>query len=666
MSHSSVIRLLALWLVLVVPIALHPVVAQVSEAETLASDSPRETAAGNTFLAPEGWTIEVRGRAVLLRPPEDGSAIALVDVEAEDGDAAVEAAWRESGLALNRPLKLAVDDTAVDGWEQMRSYSYEVSPNERRVVWASARLFEGTWTVMLSEFALADFDRRRGQVGLIGSSLLPKGRSRESFAGRTAHVLDEARLAQLVAFVQDTQRELQVPGVALGIVQNGDVVLAEGYGVREIAKPEPVDGDTLFMVASNTKAMTTLMLARLVDAGRVAWDTPVVEVMPGFALGDAQTTRQVQIQHLVCACTGLPRQDAEWILEFADKTPESTVAALAGMQPTTDFGDLFQYSNPLAAAGGFVGGHVLHPELPLGEAYDRAMQEHVFDPLGMRRTTFDFDEAMQGNYATGHGQDFDARISLAIMDMNPSIVPVRPTGGAWSNVDDMLRYVQFELDRGVLPDGTRHVSEAALLERREPKVAMGKDTDYGMGLMVDSTWGVPVVHHGGSMIGFKSGMLWLPDHGVGMVLLTNSDEGGYMASRTMTRRLLEILFDGEPQAQAQMASQIDEMRAWREAERARVEVPADPGEADKLAPAYRNDLLGGLTVTRDGERTVFDFGEWSSEVVSRRNDDGTLSFVLAEPGAIGWQFVVADEGDRRRLVTRSAQHEYVLEEVAPE
>lgn len=633
-------------------------------AETLDADTPRQTAQGAGFVVPQGWTVQTRGQATLLSPPEAGSTIALVDVELDDADAAIEAAWGLAGLALEWPVKVAVDQPGADGWEQQRMVDYTVPQNAWRIVWAHARRFEGRWTVALTDFSMPDYDRRRGQVGLIFSSLLPPGRERESFAGRTAQVLDEARLAQLSAFVQEAQRALQVPGVALGIVQNGETVLAEGYGVREIGRPEPVDSDTLFMIASNTKAMTTLLLARLVDQGRVQWETPVTAIMPDFRLGDAETTGKVQIQHLVCACTGLPRQDSEWILEFAEATPETAVAALAGMQPSTEFGALYQYSNPLAAAGGFIGAHALHPELPFGEAYDRAMQEHVFDPLGMRRTTFDFDTAMQGNHAAGHGQDFEAQVRLAIMDMNHSIVPVRPTGGAWSNVDDMLRFVQFELDRGLLPDGTRHVSEAALLERREPKVAVGSDTTYGMGLMLDRTWGVPAVFHGGSMIGYKSQMIWLPEHDVGLVLLTNADEGGYLTGRPLLRRLLEVLFDGEPQAQAQMASAAEEMREWRRAERERLRIPADPAEADKLASAYHSDALGRLEVIRDGERTVFDFGEWKSEVASRREDDGAVAFVLSEPGAMGWPFVVADQDGRRRLISRSAQQEYVLEEVA--
>ena len=91
---------------------------------------------------------------------------------------------------------------------------------------------------------------------------------RESFAGKTAHTLDEARLAELAQFVETGMKELGIPGVAVGIVQDGKVVFADGFGVKELGKPAPVDGDTDFMIASNTKALTTLLLARLVADGQ--------------------------------------------------------------------------------------------------------------------------------------------------------------------------------------------------------------------------------------------------------------------------------------------------------------------------------------------------------------------------------------------------------------
>jgi CubicO group peptidase (beta-lactamase class C family) len=126
------------------------------------------------------------------------------------------------------------------------------------------------------------------------------------------------------------------------------------------------------------------------------------------------------------------------------------------------------------------------PDLELGIAYDRAMKSYVFDPLSMRDTTHDFAAAQRGNVAVPHAPDVDGKMSLAEGRVNLSIVPVRPAGGAWSTVSDMLKYVAMELAEGKLPGGASYISKAALLARREPQVSVGIDVTYGMGLVVDT------------------------------------------------------------------------------------------------------------------------------------------------------------------------------------
>jgi CubicO group peptidase (beta-lactamase class C family) len=625
-------------------------------AQPLAADTPSTTTAGNGFIAPAGWSLTVRGPATILEAPEGGSRLALIDVQAADAEAAVAAAWAAYPSQTRWPLKVTNDQTDRDGWSKRRQFSYQTSPNERRDVGASAWYANGQWTVVIYDMAQAVAEKRGAQVGLVFDRLLPKGYTRETFAGKTAHPLDAARIAAIGAFVEAARKATGVPGVSIGLVQNGKTVFAGGFGVRELGKPAPVDADSLYMIASNTKALTTLLLARLVDQHKIAWDTQVTTLLPTFKLGDAETTRQVLVKHLICACTGLPRQDFEWLFEYKDLTPARAVAALGAMQPTSKFGEMFQYSNPLAGAAGFIGGHVLFPDLELGAAYDRAMQEQVFGPLGMSSTTFDYARALSGNHAAPHGPDVDGAPALAAMDVNYSIVPMRPAGAGWSNVTDMLKYVQMELAQGALPGGARYIDKAALLERRVPQVPTGKDSTYGMGLSVDTTYGVPVVHHGGDMVGFHSDMIWLPDHNVGAVVLTNGDPGWLIRSG-LRRKLLEVLFDGRPEADADVASNARTFNEQLAAERKLLTAPADPKVADTLASRYSNDALGEIAVGRQGAATIFDFGEWKSEMASRTNPDGSVSFLTIAPGLFGFEFVVST-APSRSLITRDAQHEY--------
>ena len=461
--------------------------------EALTADTPRTTTAGNSFIAPAGWNISVRGDATLLAAPEGDSWIALVDVRAADVDAAVKATWAAYKGESKWPVKNASDAPPKDGWTDRRSYAYDVPPNEKRIVRVSTQRANGIWTVVILDVAAAVAEKRLAQVQLIFGRLLPKGGERESFAGRRTHELDPARLAELTKFVESAEQTLGVPGVGFGILQNDKVVFAGGSGVRELGKPAKVDRDTLFMIGSNTKALTTLLLAKLVDDNRLTWDTPVVSMMPNFKLGDDATTKSVLIRHLICACTGLPRQDLDWIFEYKGVTPATVVASLGRMQPTRKFGEIFQYSNLLAAVAGYVAAHVADPKLELGASYDRAMQTRVFDPLGMRATTFDYARVLRGNAARPHAIALDGKPTAIPLDLDYSIIPVRPAGAAWSSVSDMLKYVAMELAEGALPGGKRYIAKDVLLARRAPQVSIGKDVTYGMGLQVDTTYGMTQV-----------------------------------------------------------------------------------------------------------------------------------------------------------------------------
>jgi CubicO group peptidase (beta-lactamase class C family) len=628
--------------------------------EKLSADTPKTTVLGSAFIAPKDWSIRVEGPATILEAPEGDSWVVLVDVQAKTQDEALAVAWRAYKPDAKWPLKVTNDLPDRDGWSRRRLYDYQTSPNEKRGVDAVVSYSGSNWTVVIEDVSDAVAGKRGGQLALIFSRLLPKGYSRESFSGKKANTLDSARIAELGRFAEQGKKVLGVPGVALGLVQDGKVVFAGGFGVKELGGTEKPDGDTLFMIASNTKAMTTLLLAKLVAEHRITWDTPVIKLFPSFKLGDAETTRSVLVKHLICACTGMPRQDLEWIFDYGKMTPESTMALLGTMQPTSKFGELFQYSNLMAAAAGYTGAHVIHPDMELGAAYDSAIQSYVFNPLQMKEMTFDFKRAFSGNHAGSHSPDADGKTAKAVTAINDAIIPARPAGGAWSSVNDMLKYVSMELAEGKLPDGTTYISKEPLLERRAPQVSIGKDVTYGMGLMVDTTYGVPVVHHGGDLVGYHSDMMWLPQQNVGLVILTNADPGWLLRDR-IRRKLLEVLFDGHPEAEALLNADAKSFYADLAAERKLMTIPADANESAKLAKHYTNASLGEITVSTSGASTIFDFGEWKSEVASRKNPDGTISFITIVPGELGFEFVVGSRA-KRTLTIRDAQHEYVLEE----
>ncbi len=644
-----------------------PLVAQESEpAAPVERSAPSlermESAGGTAFTLPPGWQRREVGGTTRLAPAEGDYAFVIADVEAADAAAAMASAWAQYDRSFARAPLVVAERAPTEGYSAASSAVYRTSPNERRFVAAFASEREGRWSVWLIDASEAAFELNLGAHTQLFESIRPAGYVAENLAGRAARPFDDARVAELRAFLTTAMEELGIPGLSYAVVTPDRVIAQGGIGVRAVGETTPVDADSLYMVASNTKSLTTLVFAQLVDEGRVRWDQPVTELYPEFRLGSEEATRAVTVRHLICACTGLPRRDLDWIMTAGLQTPASTTFdQLARVIPTSAFGAQYQYSNHLAAAAGYVAAHVLHPELEMGTAYDRMIQERVLDPLGMRRSTLDFGRAMQGNWARPHSEGLTFAPQHVQASFNDSVYFMRPTGGLWSSAADMARYVQNELRQGVLPDGRRMVSAENLLMRRARGVQTGETSWYGMGLETELFSGASLIHHGGSMAGYKSDIAILPDAGIGAVLLTNSDSGGNLL-RPFLRRLIELAYGAEPRAAREVHFAALRRRAGHEAEVARLDAAPRPDAVARLAGRYTNPEIGTILVTRDGSRPRFDFGSFGSEVTTRRNDDGTTAFVTTDAGVIGFEFTMRPgAGAHDALVVRDAQHEYVYE-----
>jgi hypothetical protein len=281
----------------------------------------------------------------------------------------------------------------------------------------------------------------------------------------------------------------------------------------------------------------------------------------------------------------------------------------------------------------------------------------------MTRTTFSFEEVLATDHAMPHSFDLELVNQPVDFDLNRVILPVRPAGGAWSSVRDYARYVQMEIANGMLPDGTRYVDEDALLARREIQVRVGEEAWYGMGLFLEDIKGIRVVSHGGSMIGYKSNFFFVPETGLGGVILTNADTG-YSVANAFTERVLEIVYDGEPEAEEDLASSMNTTYESNRGEQKDWVVPPEPEPVGRLAGTYRSPVLGDVIVSRSGPDVTFRFGGWKSRVATKRNPDGTISFVTVDPGTRGFEFAAREtDGSYFSLTLRDLQHEYPFDAV---
>ena len=628
-------------------------------------DTPITAASKATFTAPAGWSVTEDGGYIKLVEPSGEARMWLIEIKAAraaDATAALAAGWAvvQPGFAL--PVAATRALPAADGWEQRSQTAYVTPTAESRTVIGLARLAGGTWYLALIDGKNAALDRRGAQLNAtVESFRAPNMTEKESFAGKRANVFDDARFEALAQFVEETRALTSIPGVALAVVHGGKIVYERGFGVRELGKAVKVTADTRFMIGSITKSLTTLMMARLVDAKKLGWDTPVAQLAPSFALGDAAATKALLLRHTVCACTGMPRRDLELIFEYENVTPEQRIASMKSMAPSTGFGETFQYSNLMVSAGGYIAAAASGRKGTFNQIYDAAMKAEVFAPLGMKSTMFPIKAAIAGAHATPHGRGLSMSYEKIPVAYEEAIEAVRPAGAAWSTARDLARYAALELGNGTL-DGKVIVSKESLLARRAPQVKISETSAYGLGLFVENDRGVQIVQHGGNTLGFTASLFVLPEHDYGVVILTNA-AGANAFTRSVRRRFLELAFDGKATAKDDLVAAEGRAKQSLDETVALIK-PAAAGWMPGLVGKYHNADLGGLEVRKQGEGFVLDVGEWKSKAVHEVDLDKTAKLLLISPPFTGFNIVPQEADGKTTLVLDGGQIKYVFAPVA--
>ncbi len=350
-----------------------------------------------------------------------------------------------------------------------------------------------------------------------------------------------------------------------------------------------------------------------------------------------------------CACTGLPRRDPEIIFNFDSLTPEQLIAQVADLPLIAPFGEQFQYNNQLYAVGGYAAAAAAGaaPDA-LFEGYRLAMRERLLNPIGMHRSTFALEDVLtSGDYALPHSRDLEGRTRpVPLLTDEGFVSAVAPAGALWSNAREMARYVQTELANGVAPDGTRVVSESNLERTRAPRVSIPAQPGlppvfvesaqhYGMGWLIGSYYGQPLISHSGGTLGFGSEVAFLPEADLGIVILTNNVQAGGPFALAVQFRLFELLFDQPPAFEALLGQVLEAQVAQLAALQAELG-PIDPAIVSPYLGRYVNPALGEVELElRDG-RLVFDAGEIRSELRPRIDDAGqVVAYVFTDPPLAG-------------------------------
>lgn len=329
-----------------------------------------------------------------------------------------------------------------------------------------------------------------------------------------------------------------VPGLAIAVVRDDKVVLAKGYGVRDLVSKQPVTPDTLFAAGSITKTFTATGLAMLVDEGRLTWDTPVRDVMPDFRLKDDVATRLATIEDLLTHRTGLARHDRVWY--FGEFTRDELYARLRYLEPSAPFRSRFQYHNLLFMTAG------LAVERLTGETWEDFTRERILAPLDMTRSNFSVDTTRRDpDHATPYAREEGDLHAVPFFDPRA----IAPAGALNTSAAELARWVRLHLAGGRLGE-LQLISEDRAAELHAPRIAivgepnwptLGHDS-YGLGFSNSTYRGEEIVWHNGGIDGFLTHMSFLPARGIGVVVLANLDRtpAPTIISRFIYDRLLGL------------------------------------------------------------------------------------------------------------------------------
>jgi CubicO group peptidase (beta-lactamase class C family) len=424
-------------------------------------------------------------------------------------------------------------------------------------------------------------------------------------------------LAGLDAQVARAMQVFAVPGMSVAVVKDGKLVHAKGYGVRRVGEPAPVDADTLFGIASNTKAFTCAALSILAEDGRLDWDDPVTKHLPEFQMFDPWVTREVTLRDLVThrAGLGLGQGDLMW-WPATDFTRREIVRGIRHLKPVSSLRSRYAYSNVMYVAAGEVVATLS------GSSWDDFLRERVFVPLGMSRT----------NTSVGAN---DANVAAPHLLLKGRPSPVAPmqadncgaAGAINSSASDMARWLLMLLECGrrgasgggclLKPDSIERLwsAQVALATPGPPpglEALRANFAAYGLGFGLRDDRGRKLVTHTGGLPGYVSQVALVPEERLGLVILTNQEEGG--AFRAVMRFILDDYL-GAP------APPVDWITAFRkladdEAAKARAAVAkATAARAVESRPSlpladyagrYRDAWYGDATIALDAGRLVLD------------------------------------------------------------
>jgi CubicO group peptidase (beta-lactamase class C family) len=452
-------------------------------------------------------------------------------------------------------------------------------------------------------------------------------------ASLAGSVLDSARAqsaapttppSDLDAYVAASMKTFEVPGMAVAIVKDGKIVVAKGYGVRKLGEPTPVDEFTLFGIGSNTKAFTTAALATLIDEGKLSWDDPVYQRLPGFVMYDPYVSHEMTIRDLLTHRSGMGLGEGDLLFwPHSIYTRDEIIYKLRFMKPASSFRSHYAYDNLLYMTAGQIIPAVT------GTSWDDYIRQHIFAPLGMTHSTVTNKNFKPGDdYSSPHSRVDGKLQPLPLEDLDNA----GPAGSINSCAADMAKWVQLQLNRGKFVDRDGHLfaeqrskemwTPQTILPIGNPPPALAglkaNFADYALGWMLRDYHGRKLVGHTGGVAGFVSRVMLVPGENLGVVVLTNAEEGG--AFDAILYHVLDHYFQMPPTdwisayKSLKDTEEKEAAEAMKKAEGARAADSKPSLPLEKYAGVYTDAWYGPITIRAENAALVMTFDHTPSMI----------------------------------------------------
>jgi CubicO group peptidase (beta-lactamase class C family) len=405
-------------------------------------------------------------------------------------------------------------------------------------------------------------------------------------------------------FILARMQTWKVPGLAIAVVQNGQMIYSHGFGLRDVKGNHPVTTRTIFAIGSISKSFTSLSMGMLNDEGKLDWDRPVRQYLPEFQLYDPVASERTTPRDLISHRVGMAGHDMVWY--SSDFSREDLVRRLRFLQSDHDFRSDYHYNNLLVATAGYMVGKIA------GGSWEDFVRQHIFEPLQMNSSNFSvLDSQKSSDFAQPYRKDEHSG-AVSQIPFHP-ISTIGPAGSINSNVEDMARYAIFQLGKGKVGD-RQLVSEANLTLNHTPQVPMPQGLpskeigfrSYAMGWVISSYRDHRLWWHNGGIDGFYALLTLLPDENFGAVILTNLLDDDPIPE-IVSYHLYDHLLGLEPvdwtkrfeELEAKQKAAGDEEHKKEVSERKPNTHPSH--ELKDYAGRYENPGYGVITVETDGD-----------------------------------------------------------------